>query len=94
MSGDPSLSFGEVSKLVGITVCTSHAHCLNTHVSWLQKKGVPKASGYICFSTDVRKEVMNKYKEMTFGEISRLVGQMVGAGCLTPWRMSLEPRCW
>ena len=41
----------------------------------LQKKG--KASGYIMFAAEYRKDIMNQHKDLSFGEISKIVGQKV-----------------
>lgn len=42
-----------------------------------KKKGAKKgrASGYIMFAAEYRKDITNKNKELSFGEISRIVGQ-------------------
>ena len=45
-------------------------------LSW-QKKG--KASGYILFAAEFRKEIMNENQHLGFGEISKLVGSRVGS---------------
>ncbi|XP_059470820.1 protein polybromo-1 [Neocloeon triangulifer] len=49
---------------------------MQTPVSTVKKKGTGKklVTGYILYSSDVRKNVANRFPDSTFGEISRIVG--------------------